>query len=79
MARGIYDLSGADYGVGITGIAGPDGGTLENPVGLCYICVYDGRRGWIKKTNFKRDRDYIRIYASNTAFEMVRKFALNEK
>lgn len=78
MAKGVYHLSGADYGVAITGIAGPDGGTKEKPVGLCYICVYDGKRARIKKTNFKRDRDYVRIYAANSAFELLRKFVLTE-
>ncbi len=39
MARGIRKLSGADIGLSVTGLAGPDGGTPEKPVGLVYICA----------------------------------------
>ena len=40
MARGIVDQASADIGVGITGIAGPTGGTPEKPVGLVYYSIY---------------------------------------
>ncbi len=43
MALGALRASGADVAVGITGVAGPDGGTLEKPVGLVYLAL--GRRG----------------------------------
>src|SRR5947199_5855205 len=39
MARGVRFVTDADIGVGVTGIAGPDGGTPERPVGLVYIAV----------------------------------------
>ena len=39
MARGIRKLSGADIGLSVTGLAGPDGGTPERPVGLVYVCA----------------------------------------
>ena len=46
MAEGIVRRSGSSLGVGITGIAGPEGGTAEKPVGLIYIALSDGERTW---------------------------------
>ncbi len=73
MARGVRELSGADVGVGITGIAGPDGGTEEKPVGLVYIAAIaaDG----VERCHpflFPGDRDKIRYQATQTALAMVR-------
>ncbi|NCB29917.1 MAG: competence/damage-inducible protein A [Clostridia bacterium] len=79
MAHGIYNLSRSSYGVGITGIAGPGGGTPDKPVGLCYIAVYDGKKTWLKTTTIQRSRDYVRYSVSNTALDMVRHFALNDQ
>lgn len=48
MAQGVRRLTGADIGVAITGIAGPEGGSLEKPVGLTWIGIYapDVSRAW---------------------------------
>ncbi len=43
MARGVRKTTGADIGAAVTGIAGPDGGTEQKPVGLVYFAVDDGR------------------------------------
>jgi nicotinamide-nucleotide amidase len=61
MARGALDASGADVAVAVTGIAGPDGGTLEKPVGLVYLAV--GRRGApvrVLRELFAGDRAQVR-------------------
>ena len=47
LSRGICRLANSDIGVGITGIAGPTGGTLEKPVGLVYFSIYTK---WDNKT-----------------------------
>jgi len=78
MALGVYNLSGADIGVGITGIAGPDGGTEEKPVGLVYVAATDGVRTWVKKLYVPRSREYIRISAVNNAYDMVRRFVIRD-
>lgn len=49
MARGMLKASGSDLALSITGIAGPDGGTEEKPVGLAYIGIARGERLWVKK------------------------------
>ena len=47
MAEGVREVSGGELGIGITGVAGPTGGTPEKPVGLIYIALSDGTRTWV--------------------------------
>jgi PncC family amidohydrolase len=76
MAKGIRKSTGADIGLGITGIAGPGGGTPDKPVGLVYIAV-DGSHGTIVKKNiFAGQRDGIRQRSSLTALNEIRKYVL---
>ena len=49
MAEGVCKTAGSTYGIGITGIAGPGGGTAEKPVGLVYIGLTNGTKTWVKK------------------------------
>lgn len=79
MAEGIQKKSGATYGVGITGIAGPDGGTPEKPVGLVYLALCDGKNTWVRKLNAnpRRCRAYVRHMAASNALDMVRRRILN--
>lgn len=44
MSRGVRALTGSDYGIGITGIAGPSGGTAQKPVGTVYVSISDSSR-----------------------------------
>lgn len=77
MAEGVLRKSGADLGIGITGIAGPDGGTPEKPVGTVYIALSDGNRTWVaKKSPFGRtkSREWHRHTASSKALDMVRRY-----
>lgn len=73
LAEGIRRRCRSTYGVGITGIAGPGGGTEEKPVGLVYIAISDGAQTEVVQKNFAGDRDRIRFYASQQALDMVRR------
>lgn len=77
MAQGIVKRSGSDIGVGITGIAGPDGGTAEKPVGLIYIALSDGENTWVAKrqlTGRAKSREWHRQCAASQALDMVRRY-----
>ncbi len=72
MAQGVRKTSGADMGVGITGIAGPKGGTEEKPVGLVYISIAIDENPLTIKYEFTGSRSDIKMRAANTALNMLR-------
>jgi len=73
MAAGARRAAGADVGVAITGIAGPDGGTPDKPVGLVFLAT-DGRAGYrLRRIQFIGTRDRVRFQASQAALEMLRR------
>ena len=78
MARGCQATSKADYGVAITGIAGPDGGTPEKPVGLVFISVASGTRAEIHRFQFRGDRKSIRWQSAYTALNQLRLFIIKD-
>lgn len=73
LAEGIRKRAGASLGVGITGIAGPGGGTPEKPVGLVYIALADEQGTELREFRFPGNRDRIRQWASQAALEMIRR------
>ena len=73
LADGIRKRSGATIGVGITGIAGPTGGTADKPVGLMHIGLADALGASEQIFRFPGDRDRIRRVATQTALDMVRR------
>jgi nicotinamide-nucleotide amidase len=73
MAEGIRHDCNSTIGVGVTGVAGPTGGTEEKPVGLVYHALYDGHRTEVVERKFLGDRDHIRRWASQQALDMVRR------
>ncbi len=73
MARGILSKSGCDFSLAITGIAGPDGGTREKPVGLVYIALATGEACVVKEMHFAGSRDAIRMISAKTALDMLRR------
>ena len=75
MAEGARRISGADYGLSVTGIAGPDGGTQEKPVGLVFVGISDAEETFAEKldlTAWARSRDSIRERSTNRAFDLLR-------
>ncbi len=67
MAEGGAHTAGADMALSVTGIAGPDGGSEERPVGLCYIGCYYNDNTQVEKHIFTGDRLEIRKKAANAA------------
>ena len=73
LAEGIRYRCESTLGVGITGVAGPNGGTPEKPVGLVYHAVASDQGTEVVQRNFPGDRKRIRRFASTMALDMVRK------
>jgi nicotinamide-nucleotide amidase len=73
LAEGIRLRCDTTFGVGITGIAGPNGGTEEKPVGLVYISVSDGEYTETVEKRFAGDRERVRFFASHQALDLVRR------
>jgi len=73
MARGVRLALGADIGIATTGIAGPGGGTPEQPVGTVYIAIStkDGETAKLLRLSPKRSREFIRICAATNAMRLA--------
>jgi nicotinamide-nucleotide amidase len=75
MAEGARRVAGADYGLSITGIAGPDGGTEEKPVGLVFVGLSDVQGASVERLDLSawaRSRGAIRERSANRAFDLLR-------
>lgn len=73
LAEGIRYRCESTFGVGITGVAGPGGGTPEKPVGLVFHALADAGGTEVIERNFPGDRKRIRWFATTLALDMVRK------
>jgi nicotinamide-nucleotide amidase len=76
LAEGIRSRAGTTIGVGVTGIAGPTGGSPEKPVGTVYIAVASPTETEHRQFLFPGDRERIRWQASQAALDMVRRAVL---
>jgi nicotinamide-nucleotide amidase len=78
MASGMVRCSGADVALGVTGVAGPAGGTPEKPVGMVAIAAAWARNGIIETRvrtfNFVGGREMVRFQASQAALDMIRRW-----
>ena len=73
MAVGVANALGSDIGVGITGIAGPGGGTEDKPTGLVYISVWYDGKFFTRKMQSSLGRDRVRMQAASTALDLIRR------
>src|SRR5918912_3761127 len=75
MAEGARKIAGTDYGLSVTGIAGPDGGTEEKPVGLVFVGLSDAEGTFAERLDLSawaRSREAIRERSANRAFDLLR-------
>ena len=73
MAEGVKAKARSDVAVAITGIAGPDGGTPEKPVGLVYVATAGAAGTRVRRNLFPGGREMIRQQSTQVALEMVRR------
>jgi nicotinamide-nucleotide amidase len=73
MAQGVRRILKTDYGLSVTGIAGPSGGSRSKPVGLVFIALSTGPKTIVKKFLFKGTRFAIKNQACQSALKMLAK------
>ncbi len=73
MARGVKEKSGTDWGIGITGIAGPGGGTKGKPVGLVYLALEGPEVSIVRKLRWNGDRILIKRRTTQAALDLLRR------
>lgn len=76
MARGVRDLTQADIGLSLTGIAGPTGGSKTKPVGLVYIGLSSAEGSRVVRFRFPGSRPMVKFRASQAALNLLRRYCL---
>lgn len=74
MAKNIREIFNTDIGVGVTGIAGPGGGSRDKPIGLVFIAVADKDSVNVEKFNFAGTRIEIKNLTAESALKMIKIF-----
>ena len=74
MAQNIRKLARTNFGLSITGIAGPSGGTSQKPIGTVFIALSSKNKNTCKKFVFKGNRDSVRKQASLKALQLLKSF-----
>jgi len=78
MAEGARSATGADYAVSVTGIAGPDGGTSEKPVGTVFIGFASTKHVLVERAFNPYDRETFKLATGNQVLEKLRRAVLNQ-
>ena len=79
MAKGVRLVSASDLGLSVTGIAGPDGGSEDKPVGTVYISLAAPDGCWTKRFQFSGSRDEIRTLTAWTALDWLRRYLMKRE
>jgi len=79
MLSGVHELTGADCAIAVSGIAGPDGGTPDKPVGTVYVGIRTPRNEVVYHNRFKGDRHEIQRRSVAFAIRKMAEFLKNEK
>ncbi len=79
MAKGLLDTIAADYGIAVSGIMGPGGGSESKPVGLVWIAVSDRERTITKQFNFRFDRQRNIEMTATNALNLLRSFIVDNQ
>ena len=74
MALGALIATKADYAISISGIAGPDGGSEDKPVGTVWFSLATKQRIWAKEQHFEGDREAVRTQAVRFALMLMKKY-----
>jgi nicotinamide-nucleotide amidase len=77
MAENVRARAKVDVGVGITGIAGPTGGTPTKPVGMVCISVATAAASVVRTFRFPGNRELVKTFSAFTALDMVRRILLD--
>ena len=78
MANKVRKTFSTDYGLSVTGVAGPSGGTENKPVGLVYIGLSDENKTEVRRFNFSSDRKKNKLKTSQVALDWLRLTLINE-
>ena len=73
MAAGARARLGADYALSVTGVAGPDGGTPDKPVGLVYLGCAGPEGTQVHRGSFPGDRESVRTFSATSALHLLRR------
>ena len=76
MANGVRSAARTDIGLAVTGIAGPDGGTADKPVGTVYLAMISPQGKRIERFNFSGNREQVRLRTACTALDWLRRQAM---
>jgi nicotinamide-nucleotide amidase len=77
MAKGVHATAHTDIALAVTGIAGPDGGTVDKPVGTVYLAMKSPWGERVERFNFSGDRDLVRLRTACTALDWLRRLVMS--